>query len=67
MNKVEHFELFREDPALRKSAVQMEFCQIAFQTPCGFEYGNGYFDNASGQTLFFDGILTDIMVDKSEI
>ena len=41
---------------IRKSAVKMEFCQIAF---CSFDYGNGYFDNDNGQTLFLDGIHSD--------
>ena len=48
---------------IRKSAVKMEFCQIAF---CSFDYGNGYFDNDNGQT-FLGGILLDIMVDNGEI
>ena len=43
----------------------MEFCQIAFQP--GFDFGNGYFDNDYGQTLFLDGILMDIMIDNGEI
>ena len=32
-----------------------------------FDNGIGYFDNDIGQTLFFDGILMDIMVDNGEI
>ena len=27
----------------------------------GFDYGNWYFQNDNGQTLFLDGILMDIM------
>ena len=33
----------------------------------GFDYGKEYFENDNGQTLFFDGILMDIMVDNGEI
>ena len=33
----------------------------------GFDFGNGYFDNDYGQTLFLDGILMDIMIDNGEI
>ena len=32
-----------------------------------FDNGTGYFDNDNGQTLFFEGILMDIMVDNGEI
>ena len=43
---------------MRKKAQNFHKCLWS-----GFEYGNGHFDNDSGQTLFFDGILMDIMVD----
>ena len=33
----------------------------------GFDFGNGYFDDYYGQTLFLDSILMDIMIDNSEI
>ena len=32
-----------------------------------FDYGNGYFDNDNGQTLFLDGIVMGIMVGNGEI
>ena len=32
-----------------------------------FDFGNGYFDNDYGQTLFLDGILMGIMIDNGEI
>ena len=32
-----------------------------------FYYGNGYFDNDNGQTLFLNGIVMDIMVENVEI
>ena len=32
-----------------------------------FDFGNGYFDNDYGQTLFLDGILMDIMKDNGQI
>ena len=31
---------------------------------CGFDFGNGNFDNDYGQTLVLDGSLMDIMVDN---
>ena len=33
----------------------------------GLDFGNGYFDNDNVQTLFFEGILMDIMVDTGEM
>ena len=32
-----------------------------------FDYGNRYFDNDNGQTLFLDGIVMGIMVDNGEL
>ena len=32
-----------------------------------FDYGNRYFDNDNGQTLFLDGIVMGIVVDNGEI
>ena len=49
-----------------KSAVQIDFYEIAFHFHPPFDYGNGYFDNDNGQTLFLDGILVDIMEDNGE-
>ena len=31
----------------------------------GFDFGNGYFDDYYGQTLFLDCILMDIMIYKA--
>ena len=33
----------------------------------GFDFGNGYFDDYYGQTLFLDCILMDIMIYNGEI
>ena len=33
----------------------------------GFDFGNGYFDDYYGQTLFLDCILMDIMINNGEI
>ena len=59
-------------PLCNTSAVQMEFCQLAFQpphpqAPCGNCRKSVNFDNDYGQTLFLDGILMDIMIDNGEI
>ena len=37
------------------------------QKNSNFYFGNGYFYNYYGQTLFSDGILIDIMMDNGEI
>ena len=41
-------------------------CDIYFHRKF-VDFGNGYFDNGSGQPLFLDVILMDIMVDNGEI
>ena len=34
---------------------------------CSFDFGNGYFDDYYGQTLFVDCILMDIIIYNGEI
>ena len=44
---------------VREAPVDQSGCSNGI-LPNSFEFGNGYFDNDYGQTLFLDGILMDI-------